>query len=95
MDVNDASGALGEEGEVLAAYKTEGNPAEYLDAYRALTSFVEKSLDAYKVRKYKQSRYHATWTGNYVSQPWQRGSILFGAPVYFSRKASHVSLNWF
>ncbi|KAF2353500.1 TFIID subunit TAF5 NTD2 domain [Trinorchestia longiramus] len=48
VDVTDASGALGEEGEVLAAYKSDGHPAEYLDAFKALSAFVEKSLDAYK-----------------------------------------------
>ena len=49
VDLSDTTGALKEEGEVLAAYKSEGNPAEYLDAYKALTAFVEKSLDVYKV----------------------------------------------
>ena len=53
VDLNDTTGALGEEGEVLAAYKTEGNPAEYLDAYKALVAFVEKSLDAYKVGHFR------------------------------------------
>ncbi|XP_018023000.1 transcription initiation factor TFIID subunit 5 isoform X2 [Hyalella azteca] len=48
VDVTDTSGALGEEGEVLAAYKSDGNPAEYQDAFKALSAFVEKSLDAYK-----------------------------------------------
>lgn len=34
---------------VLSAYKSEGDPAKYEDAFRALHAFIEKSLDAYKV----------------------------------------------
>ncbi|XP_076037366.1 transcription initiation factor TFIID subunit 5-like [Oratosquilla oratoria] len=33
---------------VLSAYKSEGDPAEYEDAYTGLQNFIEKSLDAYK-----------------------------------------------
>lgn len=34
---------------VLSAYKSEGDPAKYEDAFRALHAFIERSLDAYKV----------------------------------------------
>lgn len=34
---------------VLSAYKSEGDPAEYEDAYKSLQAYIEKSLDAYKV----------------------------------------------
>ena len=45
--MSDSINALGD-GD-LAAYKSDGNPAEYLDTYKALLAFVDKSLDAYKV----------------------------------------------
>jgi len=46
VEVSDSINALGD-GD-LAAYKSDGNPAEYLDTYKALLAFVDKSLDAYK-----------------------------------------------
>lgn len=50
--VDDEKQGLGGDTEVssvLSAYKSEGDPAKYEDAYKALHSFIEKSLDAYKV----------------------------------------------
>ena len=43
------SGGDAEVSSVLSAYKSEGDPAEYEDAYMGLQAFIEKSLDAYKV----------------------------------------------
>lgn len=43
---------MGNETEVnklLSAYKSEGNPDVYKDAYADLMKFVENSLDIYKV----------------------------------------------
>ncbi|KAK7084586.1 Transcription initiation factor TFIID subunit 5 [Halocaridina rubra] len=50
-DVEDSKAGIGGDAEVssvLSAYKNEGDPAEYYDAYMSLQAFVEKSLDAYK-----------------------------------------------
>ena len=50
--VDDEKQGLGGDTEVssvLSAYKSEGDPAKYEDAYKALHSFIEKSLDPYKV----------------------------------------------
>ncbi|KAK8378853.1 hypothetical protein O3P69_009523 [Scylla paramamosain] len=49
--VDDEKQGLGGDTEVssvLSAYKSEGDPAKYEDAYKALHSFIEKSLDPYK-----------------------------------------------
>ncbi|XP_063590433.1 uncharacterized protein LOC134767365 [Penaeus indicus] len=49
--VSDSEGGIGGDSEVtsvLSAYKSEGDPAEYEDAYKSLQNFIEKSLDAYK-----------------------------------------------
>lgn len=35
---------------LLSAYKSEGNPEIYKDAYSDLVKFVENSLDIYKVK---------------------------------------------
>lgn len=50
--VPEGEGGIGGDSEVtsvLSAYKSEGDPAEYEDAYKSLQNFIEKSLDAYKV----------------------------------------------
>lgn len=50
-EVDDSKSGLGGDAEVssvLSAYKSEGDPAEYQDAYMSLQAFIEKSLDAYK-----------------------------------------------
>lgn len=50
--MEEAKQGLGGDAEVssvLSAYKSEGDPVEYEDAYRGLQAFIEKSLDAYKV----------------------------------------------
>lgn len=52
VDEDKQGGGLGGDTEVssvLSAYKSEGDPAKYEDAFRALHAFIEKSLDAYKV----------------------------------------------
>ncbi|KAG7174515.1 Transcription initiation factor TFIID subunit 5-like 1 [Homarus americanus] len=49
--VEDSKQGIGGDAEVssvLSAYKSEGDPAEYEDAYKGLQAFIEKSLDAYK-----------------------------------------------
>ncbi|XP_068222556.1 transcription initiation factor TFIID subunit 5-like [Palaemon carinicauda] len=50
-EVDDSKPGLGGDAEVssvLSAFKSEGDPAEYEEAYMSLHSFIEKSLDAYK-----------------------------------------------
>nr|XP_053641081.1 transcription initiation factor TFIID subunit 5-like [Cherax quadricarinatus] len=50
-NVEDSKQGIGGDAEVssvLSAYKSEGDPAEYEDAYKSLQAFIDKSLDAYK-----------------------------------------------
>lgn len=47
IDPNDS-----EIGDLLSAYKSEGDPNLYEDAYQDLKKFIENALDVYKVRCY-------------------------------------------
>ena len=86
VSLHDTTGALGEEGEVLAAYKTEGNPAEYLDAYRALIAFVEKSLDAYKVGAVLNRVVKHPWCFYFANPTW----VLLKNKVFFWRSGLRI-----